>query len=117
MKHLKEFHKFNWLTRPKKSGGDNILVVRVDNQEARVLAVAGLSKFLKSQGLEVKVLRTALVDEDYELELNPRNPLEDLFIDLPVSENEGNAEVEVFYKDAPEVKIKFLWTWMEGVHK
>ncbi len=117
MKHLKEFHKFNWITRPKKSGDDNILVVRVDNQEARVLAVADLSKFLRSQGMDVKVLRTALVDEDYEISLDPINPIEDLFIDLPVSENEGNAEIEVFYKNNPGVKIKFLWTWMEGVHK
>lgn len=116
MKHLKEFHKFNWLTRTRKPSQD-ILVVKVSDHEVRVLVIADLSKFLRTIGQEVKVLRTALEEEDYELAISPRKPIEELFVDLPTSDEEGDCEVQVFYKDDPEVQIQFLWTWMKGVHK
>lgn len=116
MKHLKEFHKFNWLTRPKKASED-VLVVRASNDEARVLVVADLSKFLRSIGIEVKVLRTALEEEDYEISVSPKKPLEEIFMGLPVIDEEGDCEVDVFYKDDPGNSSKFLWTWMRGVHR
>lgn len=116
MKHLKEFNKFNWLTRAKKHSR-GILVVKVSDLETRVLVVADLSKFLRSTGEEVKILRTALEEEDYELAISPKKSIEELFIELPTFDSEGDCEVEVFYKDDPSVQIKFLWTWMKGVHK
>ena len=119
MKHLDEFNQFKWLSRPAKTT-KNVLIISTDRSEAKILVVGDVKKFLEGQGVEVKTPRTALEDENYELECSKRLDIQELVTllpELPASDSIASAKISMWWADAPDEACEAIWNWGSGIYK
>jgi len=122
MKHLDEFNSFRVKRRPSLFRGKNpMLMLHCELNEARILAVTDFVKYLIGIGIEAKVSKTALEEEDYEIFIPDRTPIEDLIASLPDKptgeDPVSTTSVSIWYTDDPENIASFTWGWGKGVYK
>ena len=123
MKHLYEFGTFRVqprkpsLFRPKGA----ILMLHCELNTAKVLVVVDFVQYLISIGLKAEVNKTALEEEDYEILIDNKFPLQEIIDGLP-PQPEGDdtlttSKLKIWYQDEPATVAEFAWGWGKGIYR